>query len=71
MTIQIAGETYLSTPEACRDIGVSRETLNRYVNSGLIRRYKQGLARTAYYKQADVHTLIERRSELREDSDEA
>lgn len=69
MPIQIDGETFLSTAEACRLIGVSRETLNRYVNNGLIRRYKQGIARTAYYKQTDVQELIRRRSEIREDTD--
>jgi len=70
MPIQINGETFLSTSEACTAIGVSRETLNRYVNGGLIQRYKRGLARSAYYKQADVQALIARRSEMREDSDQ-
>jgi excisionase family DNA binding protein len=69
MPIQIDGETYLTTPEACRAIGVSRETLNRYVQDGLIRRYKRGLARTAYYKEIEVQELARKRFEIREDSD--
>lgn len=67
MTIEMGGEIYLSTTEACSAIGVSRETLNRYVNQGLITRYKRGLARTAYYKETDVDALIRRREEIRED----
>lgn len=69
MPIQIEGETYLSTSEACRAIGVSRETLNRYVQDGRIRRYKRGLSRTAYYKETEVEGLARTRWELREDSD--
>jgi excisionase family DNA binding protein len=68
MTIEINGETYLTTNEACQAVGVSRETLNRYVNNGLIRRYKQGIVRTAYYKRTDVDELIRRRSEIQEDT---
>lgn len=70
MPTQIDGETFLSTREACQAIGVTRETLNRYVNTGLIRRYKQGLTRAAYYKQDDVQELIRRRSDIQEDTDE-
>jgi excisionase family DNA binding protein len=67
MTLEIDGETFLTTNEACRAIGVSRETLNRYVNNGLIKRYKKGITRNAYYKQADVNELVRKRSELQED----
>lgn len=70
MTIEIDGETYLSTKEACRVIGVSRETLNRYVNDNLIKRYKRGLAGNAYYKQADAQELARKRQELHEDVEE-
>ena len=64
------GETYLNTVEACTLIGVSRETLNRYVNDGLIRRYKQGIKRASFYKEIDVHALVNRLTEIREDSTE-
>ena len=68
MTIEVDGETFMSTNEACRAICVSRETLNRYVNSGLIRRYKKGIARNAYYKLSDVNELVRKRSEMQEDA---
>jgi predicted site-specific integrase-resolvase len=69
MPINIDGETYLNTAETCRAVGVSRETLNRYVQDGLIRRYKRGLSRTAYYKETDVQELARKRFEIREDTD--
>lgn len=71
MTLELGGETYLNTKEACELLGgITRQTLDRYVANGLIRRYKQGLARTAYYKQDDVIELGRKRSEIREDTNE-
>jgi hypothetical protein len=67
MPTTIDGEIYYNTNEACKAIGVSRETLNRYVNQGLIRRYKQGITRTAYYKERDIEELVRRRAEIREE----
>jgi DNA-binding transcriptional MerR regulator len=66
MPIEIDGETFLTANEAAKAIGVSRETLNRYVTQGLISRFKRGLARATYYKQVDVETLIKKRSQMRE-----
>lgn len=67
MTIQISGETYLSTNETIAAIGITKQTLNRYVNQGLIKRHKQGFSRSSFYKETDVLELIERRSTVRED----
>lgn len=67
MTISIDGETFLDTTETCSALGVSRETLNRYVKRGLLRRYKRGLSRTAYYKEAEVDNLARKRFEMREE----
>ena len=63
MPIQIGDETYLSTPEACERLSVSRETLNNHVKSGRLRRYKQGVRRTSYYKQSEIDKLLEFREE--------
>lgn len=63
MTIEMNGETFLTTQEACNQLGVSRETLNNYVKKGRISRFKKGIGRTAYYKKIDIDRL----SELRED----
>jgi predicted site-specific integrase-resolvase len=66
MPIEMEGETYLSANETSKKIGVSRETLNRYVNQGLISRYKKGLTRNTYYKLSDVEDLIKKRSTMNE-----
>jgi len=66
MPIEIDGETFLTANEAAKTIGISRETLNRYVNQGLISRFKKGLSRATYYKKTDVEELIRKRSTLRE-----
>ncbi len=70
MPVVIDGETYLNTSEACEHLGVSRETLNNYVNAGRLHRYKRGIGRTAYYKQSDLDRLLEMRREDHEDTDE-
>lgn len=63
MPIQINDESYLTTSEACEHLQVTRETLNNYVRSGRLRRYKQGVRRTSYYKQSDLDRLLEFREE--------
>lgn len=69
MPIEIKGETYYNTSEACRHLGVSREALNNYVNNGRITRYKQGIGRTAYYKLADLDRLLEMKPDNSPDDD--
>lgn len=63
MPVQIGDEIYLNTTEACERLGVTRETLNNYVKSGRLQRYKQGVRRTSYYKQAELDKLLEFRKE--------
>ncbi len=71
MPVVIDGATYLNTSEACEYLGVSRETLNNYLNAGRLHRYKRGIGRTAYYKQSDLDRLLEmRREDHEEDADE-
>jgi excisionase family DNA binding protein len=67
MTTEIDGVIYLSTKEACRVIGVSRETLNRYVNDGRIKRFKRGITGNALYREDAAQELAKLRSEVRED----
>jgi len=69
MPVEIDGGTYLSTSEACKYLGVSRETLNNYVKAGRLHRYKRGIGRAAYYKQSDLDRLLEMRRENDEDTD--
>ncbi len=57
MTIQIDGETYHSTEEACSYLGISRDTLNRMAKDGRLHKYRQGFARTVYYRQVELDAL--------------
>lgn len=52
-------ETFLTTQEACTHLGVSRQTINRYVNSGKLHQYKRGVTRTVYYKLSELNQLSE------------
>lgn len=64
MPITIRGETYLDTSETCQRLGISRATLVRYFNEGRVRKYRQGIARTVYYKETDVDRLAGFRSDV-------
>jgi excisionase family DNA binding protein len=57
MTIEIDGETYYTTEEACSYLGVSRDTLNRMAKDGRLHKYRQGFARTVYYRQTELEAL--------------
>ena len=59
MTIVKDGETYLSTEEACDFLGVTRQTLSRYVRDGRLQQYRQGITRTIYYKQTELQSLAD------------
>lgn len=64
MPTEINGETYLNTAEAMTYLKVSRPTIDALVSDGRLKRYKQGIRKTHYYKQADLSGLLE----LREDT---
>ncbi len=57
MPIQMDGETYYSTDEACDYINVSRDTLNRMTKDGRLHKYRQGFSRTVYYRQIELDAL--------------
>jgi excisionase family DNA binding protein len=57
MPIEIEGEKYYSTEEACNYLGVSRDTLNRMTKDGRLHKYRQGFTRTVYYRQSELDAL--------------
>jgi predicted DNA-binding transcriptional regulator AlpA len=61
MPIEMNGETYLNTSEAMGRLGVSRPTFDNLVKTGQLKRYRQGIRQTAYYKQSDIDRLLEMR----------
>ena len=55
--IRMNGETYHGTEEARSYLGVSRDTLNRMTRDDRLHKYRQGFARTVYYRQAELDAL--------------
>jgi excisionase family DNA binding protein len=69
MTSQDYNE-YLTPEEACAILGVSRRTLERYADSGRIRKYRRGI-RNIFFKRSEVEKLRSNLTEIRpEDDDE-
>lgn len=57
MTIEVNGNTYYSTDEACKYLGVSRETLHQMSKDGRLNKYRQGFTRTVYYSKEEMDSL--------------
>ena len=53
-----SNETWLNPQDACKRLGVSRATLERYVNLGHIHKYRRGL-RTVLFKQSELDRFLE------------
>lgn len=62
---QYGNEDYLSPEEAAALLGVSRRTLERYVKSNHVPRYRRGL-KSVVFRRSDITQLLEPR---REDND--
>jgi excisionase family DNA binding protein len=57
MPIEMNGETYYSTEEACNYLGITRDTINRMTKDGRLNKYRQGFARTVYYRKSELDNL--------------
>jgi excisionase family DNA binding protein len=68
MTSQ-GGENYLSPEEAAAQLGVSRRTVDRYADEGLLQRHRQGMTRRVLFKQSDVDALKERMGTIEPDEE--
>lgn len=60
--IELNGENYLNGTEASHLLGVKLSTLYTYVSRGVLRSYKQGIKRQRLYKQAELESLLQLRS---------
>jgi excisionase family DNA binding protein len=54
MPMVVNNEVYLDTEEAYKHLGVSRQTLNKYVRQRKLTQYKPGVGQTVYYKQSEL-----------------
>jgi len=57
-------EKYLTANEACSMLNITRKTLDRYVERGLLHKYRRGL-RSVMFKQSELNQLAEHLSEIR------
>jgi citrate synthase len=60
--IELNGENYLNGDEASHLLGVKLSTLYTYVSRGVLSSYKQGIKRQRLYKQAELESLLQLRS---------
>lgn len=57
-------EEYMTADEACDILGVTRRTLDRYADTGRIRKYRRGI-RNVVFKRSDVENLKQELEEVR------
>ncbi|MBE3560258.1 MAG: helix-turn-helix domain-containing protein [Ktedonobacteraceae bacterium] len=55
------GEVYLTVKEACQRLGISRQALDGYVERGQLTKYRRTLARRVFFKESEIHRLLELR----------
>lgn len=56
--IEIHGEHYLSSSEACELLGVKPATLYAYVSRGVLKSYRQGIRRQRLYRRRDLQGVL-------------
>lgn len=52
-------EEYLTPDEASTYVGVTRRTLERYVDNKLIKKYRRGIKREIFFKKSELAGLLE------------
>ena len=55
---------YVTADEACDILGVTRRTLDRYVDAGRIRKYRRGI-RNVVFRRIDVEKVKRELEEVR------
>jgi predicted site-specific integrase-resolvase len=63
VTIEIEGQTYYMTSEACKKAGISRATLYRWLKAGILKKYCKDRRGWRLFTQADIDKI---RAEARE-----
>ena len=57
MSIEIDGETYYRTSEACKKTGVSRATLFRWLKAGILEKYHKDRRGWRMFKEEDLDKI--------------
>lgn len=57
MTIQ-GDDDFITSQEACKRLNVTPRTLERYVRSGFLKKYRRRIGREVFYKRSEVEDLL-------------
>ena len=57
MTIEINGQTYYKTSEACKKTGISRATLFRWLKIGILEKYYKDRRGWRLYTEEDLNKI--------------
>ena len=57
MPIEIEGQLYYSTTETCKKMGISRATLYRWLQKGLINRLRKDRRGWRLFTESDLHRI--------------
>ena len=57
MTIEIDGQKYYKTSEACKQAGISRVTLYRWLKAGILKKYCKDRGGWRLFTQADIDSI--------------
>jgi predicted DNA-binding transcriptional regulator AlpA len=55
------GVVYLTVKEAWQRLGISRQALDGYIERGQLTKYRRTLARRVFFKESEIHRLLELR----------
>ena len=61
MPIEINNETYYTVNETLAYLGISRDTLYRRIDEGLLQKYTHGVKNRVYFRLSDLNALRELR----------
>lgn len=57
--LEVEGDVYLTSAEACEMLGVKPSTLYAYVSRSLLASYRQGIRRQRLYRLHDIQRLLQ------------
>lgn len=56
--LEVEGDVYLTSEEACELLGVKAATLYAYVSRNVLTSYRQGIRRQRLYKLSELEELL-------------
>lgn len=51
-------QDFMTSEEACKHLGVSPRTLERYVKNSLLKKYRRKIGREVFYKRSEIEDLL-------------